>query len=120
MGYDSKLGGAPCLKRRYSDPCGFLLALPMKSRRWAAKMSAILLSKSYICLDLAKNLFRSPPVSKQQRAMIAEARKRHGEIFPCATRKTIEDCFTNEPGVGLLFWFNDSRGNTHVIRRSAA
>jgi hypothetical protein len=55
-----------------------------------------------------------------QASMIAEARRRHGEIEPCAFRNSLAECFTDEGEYGLLFWYNDAQGHTHVVRRSPA
>jgi hypothetical protein len=49
--------------------------------------------------------------------MIAEAKRQHGEITPCYGKATLEECFTEEPGFGLLFWFNTKDGSTHMVRR---
>ena len=49
-----------------------------------------------------------------QEAMIAEARKRHGQIRFCARCISLEECFTEEDG-RLYFWFNTQDGNTRVL-----
>lgn len=53
-------------------------------------------------------------MSRRKRALIADARKRHGQIQPCATRERLENCFTEEEG-RLFFWFNTQDGNTKVL-----
>ena len=54
-----------------------------------------------------------------QEAMIAEARKRHGEILPCSSKRSLAECFTEEGEYDTILWYNDAQGNTHVVRRSA-
>ena len=51
-----------------------------------------------------------------QRAMIAEARLRYGAVRPCGTKRTLSECFTHESSYGLILWFNDAGGGTHVLR----
>ncbi len=55
-----------------------------------------------------------------QASMIAEARKHHGEIFPCSCKRSLEECFTDEGKYGLFLYYNTPDGHTHVIRRSPA
>ena len=43
-------------------------------------------------------------MSRQE--MIQKAKDRDGEILPCADKSSLEDCFTDEEGIGLLFWYN--------------
>ena len=53
-----------------------------------------------------------------QRSMIAEARKRFDTILPIAFHTSLKDCFIDmgEFG-GYFFFYNDSSGGTHVVRR---
>lgn len=53
-------------------------------------------------------------MTSRHQALIAAARKQHGEIQPCSTRRSLEDCFTEEEG-RLHFWFNIQGGNTRVL-----
>jgi hypothetical protein len=52
-------------------------------------------------------------------ALLAEARRRHGDIRPCASRATLEDCFTTLPSGEAIFWFNLPSGTTAVLRESS-
>lgn len=52
--------------------------------------------------------------SEAQQALMDQARKHYGEIWPCA-RKSWEECFTVVQG-RLCFWFNDRSGSTRLIR----
>ncbi len=53
-------------------------------------------------------------------ALVTEARARHGVILPCASKQTLEECFTQLPSGELIFWFNTPDGNTHIERSSEA
>ena len=50
-------------------------------------------------------------------SMLAEAVARHGVVLPCGGRRTLEECVTVEPGVGVILWYNTPDGGTHVVRR---
>jgi len=53
-------------------------------------------------------------MSGRKQALIERARKQYGEIRPCATKKSLKECFTEERG-RLYFWFNIQSGNTQVL-----
>ncbi len=53
-----------------------------------------------------------------QEQLIARARGRCGEILPCASRQTLEECFTQLPSGELVFWFNTPDGSTRILRES--
>ncbi|MBW2000564.1 MAG: hypothetical protein JRJ29_21725 [Deltaproteobacteria bacterium] len=53
-------------------------------------------------------------MSRRKQALIDQARAQYGEILPCATRRSLEECFTEESGQ-LHFWFNLEDGNTKVL-----
>ena len=52
-------------------------------------------------------------MSRIERQLIARAKARYGRIAPCRG-KTFTQCFRVQDG-RLQFWFNDSRGNTHLL-----
>lgn len=52
-------------------------------------------------------------------ALLAEARRRHPDLTPCASRATLEDSFTTLPSGELVLWWNDETGSTRVLRESA-
>jgi len=54
-------------------------------------------------------------MSRRKRALIDQARERHGEIQPCGTRRSLAECFTEEDGF-LMLWFNSPNGTTHMIK----
>jgi hypothetical protein len=54
-------------------------------------------------------------MSRKKHELIKEARRQYGYIAPCAN-KQLQECFTEERGK-VMFWFNDSRGNTHMVSR---
>jgi hypothetical protein len=43
--------------------------------------------------------------------LIDIARRTHGNIVRLDPKKE----FTEEPGIGLIFWYNDSAGSTHAV-----
>jgi hypothetical protein len=47
-------------------------------------------------------------------SLIDRAKAEHGTILPCGGKACLEDCITEEPGVGRIFWFNTPDGSTHV------
>lgn len=53
---------------------------------------------------------------QEKQALMDQARKHYGEIWPCA-RKSWEECFTVIQG-RLCFWFNDRTGSTRLIREA--
>ena len=53
---------------------------------------------------------------EQRAQIIKETRREYGVILPCATRKSLEDCFIDQGQFGIFFYFNDTTGNTHAIR----
>lgn len=48
--------------------------------------------------------------------LIKEAEKRFGNIKPCATKDSIQDCFTETSNGNLSLWFNSPDNSTHIIR----
>lgn len=52
-------------------------------------------------------------MSRTERELLAQAKARFGSIAPCRG-KTFTQCFLVQDGK-LQFWFNDSRGNTHLL-----
>lgn len=51
---------------------------------------------------------------ERRRALIRRARGEHGRIEPCASRHSLEECFSQE-GQDLMFWFNTADGSTRVL-----
>ena len=46
--------------------------------------------------------------------LILKARTQHHSIYPCGSRKSLDDCFTVDHG-RILFWFNTDDMSTHVV-----
>lgn len=46
--------------------------------------------------------------------MINDAREKYQSIFPCSTRRKLDDCFTVEKN-RMLFWFNTEDRSTHIL-----
>lgn len=40
----------------------------------------------------------------------------YGEIYPCGTHETLDECFTIHNDE-LLFWFNCSEKSTHILKK---
>jgi hypothetical protein len=49
-----------------------------------------------------------------EKHLIDKATRKHKKIYPCAQKKTIDDCFTIDQG-RLMLWFNTEDQSTHVI-----
>ena len=50
----------------------------------------------------------------QKLALMLQARRAHGELYPCSGRRSIWEGFTQERG-RLMFWWNSADGNTHMV-----
>jgi len=46
-----------------------------------------------------------------------EARRRFGEVHPCAMKTDFEECLTLQ-GDDLVLWFNTNDGSTHIVRQA--
>ncbi|MFP4241892.1 MAG: hypothetical protein ACLFQB_10825 [Chitinispirillaceae bacterium] len=46
--------------------------------------------------------------------IINQARERYKQIFPCANKEDLGECFTTENNT-LMFWFNTEDKSTHLI-----
>ena len=55
-------------------------------------------------------------MTRKQILLIKHAASIYGDIKPC-TGTTFPESFTSEDKQ-LLFWFNDSKGNTHTLDES--
>ncbi len=53
-------------------------------------------------------------VMQRKRLLIDFAMQQYEEIFPCANREKLDDCFTDDEG-RLFFWFNTRDESTHVL-----
>ena len=53
-------------------------------------------------------------VLEHKRTMIERAREEHEEIYPCADRVRLDDCFTVDRN-RLMFWFNTRDASTHML-----
>lgn len=51
--------------------------------------------------------------------LIETALQRHEKIYPCISRRTLDECFTLEGG-RVLFWFNTEDHSTHIISADVA
>lgn len=52
--------------------------------------------------------------------LIKEAKEKHGEIYPCHTKDSLDECFTIEvfkDKEEIIFWFNDKDNSTFIIRK---
>jgi hypothetical protein len=52
-------------------------------------------------------------MSKLERELLYKAIEKFGYIEPCIGR-SLAECFRRQDGK-LQFWFNDQRGNTHLL-----
>lgn len=39
----------------------------------------------------------------------------HNDIYPCKSKSSLMDCFTEESGI-LYFWFNTIDNSTHLLK----
>lgn len=53
-------------------------------------------------------------MSAAQAALVERARAQYGEILPCSSKRSLEECFTAEFGL-LMFWFNDQSRSTRML-----
>jgi hypothetical protein len=53
-------------------------------------------------------------MSELQNKLIKEAREIYHQIFPCSSKRRLEDCFTIMDNK-YLFWFNTADRSTHVV-----
>ncbi len=53
-------------------------------------------------------------MSKTEEHLLELARRQYGQVQPCSG-KTLSQCFYHQNGC-LQFWFNDTGGNTHMLR----
>jgi ribosome modulation factor len=52
-------------------------------------------------------------MGKLERVLLERAIEKFGYVEPCVGR-SLSDCFRRQNGT-LQFWFNDQRGNTHLL-----
>jgi len=52
-------------------------------------------------------------MGRLERELVNKAIEKFGYIEPCVGRR-LSDCFLRQDGK-VQFWFNDVRGNTHLI-----
>lgn len=53
-------------------------------------------------------------MNQNKQKLINSALDLYDEIYPCADKSELADCFTTE-GHLLLFWFNTKDSSTHVM-----
>jgi hypothetical protein len=53
-------------------------------------------------------------MSEMQEQLIERARKTYKRIFPCASRRSFDECFTIF-GRKFCFWFDTDDGSTHMV-----
>jgi hypothetical protein len=53
-------------------------------------------------------------MNKIKKRMIAEAEQKYSRIFPCTTRPTLNECFTVEDNL-IILWFNTEDATTHTM-----
>ncbi|MCU0608175.1 MAG: hypothetical protein MUF22_00210 [Chitinispirillaceae bacterium] len=51
-----------------------------------------------------------------KKTMIQQAMQRYNRIYPCGTKRSLYECFTEAEGK-LIFWFNTDDQTTHLITR---
>ncbi len=49
-----------------------------------------------------------------EKALLAEAKAMFKEIYPCGTKRSLNECFTSYDD-RILFWFNTSDSSTHLL-----
>ena len=47
--------------------------------------------------------------------LVIQALKKYGTISPCSGADSFTGAFTQDLGY-LLFWFNDTRDSTHIVK----
>jgi hypothetical protein len=52
-------------------------------------------------------------MGKRERELLNRAIRKFGYVEPCIGR-SLSECFRRQNGT-LQFWFNDGRGNTHLL-----
>jgi hypothetical protein len=58
-------------------------------------------------------------MNQLKQEMIRTARKRYQAIYPCASKKSLSECFTLEED-RIVFWFNTEDSTTHVLTEQIA
>lgn len=53
-------------------------------------------------------------MSRLEEDLIREARRKYKQIYPCASRTRLEDCFSTM-GDKYVFWFNTADHSTRVV-----
>jgi hypothetical protein len=53
-----------------------------------------------------------------QTQLIVKAMEKYGWIKPCSNKNSLSECFTVESDK-VLFWFNTSDNNTHILTAEA-
>lgn len=47
--------------------------------------------------------------------LIQKARNMYGQIFPCANKSSLEECFATSHNGDLILWFNTKDNSTHMV-----
>jgi hypothetical protein len=58
-------------------------------------------------------------MSALQKKLIKQARETYHQIFPCSSKRSLEECFTIMDKK-YLFWFNTADRSTHVLAAELA
>ena len=58
-------------------------------------------------------------LTENHKVLIKDARKKHGKIYPCGSKKSFGDCFTVQDNK-LYFWFDTPDRSTHVLEKEVA
>jgi hypothetical protein len=53
-------------------------------------------------------------MNELKRKMIRKALRQYRRIYPCGSKRTFSECFTQVDD-GLVFWFNTEDRSTHLL-----
>jgi hypothetical protein len=62
---------------------------------------------------------REKGISDRRKKLYQEATAQYGQIQPCGMKSSLAECFTEGDGL-LILWFNDGKGDTHVVSEGCA
>jgi len=54
-------------------------------------------------------------MNKEEKQLMKKAIKQHGKILPIGGRKKFSECFMEDSGGGLCFWFDTPNRSSHVM-----
>ena len=53
-------------------------------------------------------------MNELKKKLILAAKERYKDIYPCAHKEELNECFTTENNT-VMFWFNTEDRSTHVV-----